>query len=77
MKSWPPELCLKPFGALGITYQPKEKTMKSSIFEIQDNLHHFGARYVLWTEGLSIRTLYAIWIAQGMTQHQSNKWSKA
>jgi hypothetical protein len=55
----------------------KEKTMRSSIFEIQDNLHHFGARYVLWTEGLSIRTLYAIWIAQGMTQHQSNKWSKA
>lgn len=51
--------------------------MKSSIFEIQDNLRHFGARYVLWTEGLSIRTLYAIWIAKGMTEHQSNKWSKA
>jgi hypothetical protein len=49
--------------------------MRSSIFEIQDNLRHFGARYVLWTEGLSLRTLYAIWIAQGMTEHQSNKWS--
>jgi hypothetical protein len=47
--------------------------MKSSIFEIQDNLHHFGARYVLWTDGLSLRTLYAIWIAKGMTQHQTSK----
>jgi hypothetical protein len=51
----------------------KEKTMQSSIFEIQDNLHHFGARYVLWTDGLSLRTLYAIWIAKGMTAHQTSK----
>lgn len=50
--------------------------MRSSIFEIQDNLRHFGARYVLWTEGFSLRTLYAIWIAKGMTEHQAIKWSK-
>lgn len=47
--------------------------MKSSIFEIQDNLRHFGLRYVLWTDGLNFRTLYAIWIARGMTEHQTNK----
>ena len=47
--------------------------MQSSIFEIQDNIHHFGARYVLWTEGFSLRTLYAIWVAYGITNHQTNK----
>lgn len=47
--------------------------MQSNIFNIKDNLKHFGFHYVLWAEGLSIRTLYSLWIAYGMTRHESTK----
>jgi hypothetical protein len=47
--------------------------MQSNIFSIKDNLKHFGFHYVLWSEGLSIRTLYSLWIAYGMTRHESIK----
>ena len=45
--------------------------MQSNIFNIKDNLRHFGFHYVLWAEGLSIRTLYSLWIAAGMIRHES------
>ena len=43
--------------------------MNSHIFAIRDNLKIFGFHYVLWAEGLSLRTLYNIWIAYGMIRH--------
>jgi len=43
--------------------------MQSNIFTIRDNLKIFGFHYVLWSEGLSLRTLYAIWAAYGMIRH--------
>ena len=45
--------------------------MQSSIFAIKDNLKFFGFHYVLWSEGISIRTLFNIWVAYGMTRHES------
>jgi len=47
--------------------------MQSSIFAIKDNLKFFGFHYVIWSEGLSIRTIYNLWIAYGMTRHESTK----
>lgn len=43
--------------------------MHSHIFAIRDNLKIFGFHYVLWAEGLSLRTLYTIWCAYGMIRH--------
>jgi len=53
--------------------QPKETTMQTNIFSIKDNLKYFGFHYVLWAEGLSLRTLYTIWLAYGMIRHDLNK----
>jgi hypothetical protein len=47
--------------------------MNSHIFTIRDNLKILGFHYVLWAEGLSIRTIYKIWIAYGMTRHEENR----
>jgi len=47
--------------------------MQSNIFSIKDNLKHFGFHYVLWSEGLSIRTIYNLWIAYGLTRHESTR----
>jgi hypothetical protein len=44
-------------------------TMTHNIFEIRDNLKIWGFHYVLWTQGLSLRTLYSIWVAYGMIRH--------
>jgi hypothetical protein len=57
----------------GQTIKPTKENMNSNIFNIKDNLKHFGFHYVLWSEGLSIRTLYSLWIAYGMTRHESIK----
>ena len=43
--------------------------MNSHIFHLRDNLKVFGFHYVLWSEGLSVRTLYKIWIPYGMIRH--------
>jgi len=43
--------------------------MTHNIFEIRDNLKIWGFHYVLWTQGLSLRTLYSIWVAYGMIRH--------
>jgi hypothetical protein len=53
--------------------QSKGNTMHTHIFGIRDNLKIFGFHYVLWLEGLGIRTLYNIWIAYGMIRHESAK----
>jgi hypothetical protein len=47
--------------------------MQSNIFSIKDNLKHFGFHYVLWSEGLSIRTLWNLWLAAGMIRHESTR----
>jgi len=47
--------------------------MHTHIFGIRDNLKIFGFHYVLWLEGLSIRTLYNVWIAYGMIRHDLTK----
>lgn len=47
--------------------------MTSHIFDIRDNLKFFGFHYVLWTEGLSVLTLYKIWCAYGMIRHEPTR----
>ena len=47
-------------------------TYRKNIFAIKTDLINFGFHYVLWSEGLSIRTLYEIWIANGMIKHERN-----
>jgi len=47
-------------------------TNRKNIFAIKSDLIHFGFHYVLWSEGLSIRTLYEIWIANGMIKHEQS-----
>jgi hypothetical protein len=49
--------------------------MNSHIFHIRDNLKIFGFHYVLWSEGLTLRTLYKIWIAYGMIRHDRTAFS--
>jgi hypothetical protein len=49
--------------------------MKSHIFTIRENLNILGFHYVLWTEGLSIATLYKIWIAYGMNRHEAKRYA--
>jgi len=49
--------------------------MNSHIFDIRDNLKIFGFHYVLWTEGLSVRTLCVIWCAYGMIRHDRSALS--
>jgi hypothetical protein len=47
--------------------------MQTNIFTIKNNLQYFGFHYVLWSEGLSFRTLYTIWLAYGMIRHDLTK----
>jgi hypothetical protein len=49
--------------------------MYTNIFSIRDNLKIWGFHYVLWSEGLSARTLYNIWIAYGMIRHDRATFS--
>ena len=56
----------------GQTIKPsKGELMQTNIFTIKKNLEYFGFHYVLWSEGLSIRTLWNLWIAAGMIRHDS------